>query len=99
MTRFTDLAAVLNVTALWIGVLIATVVIAAMIRSILVHHRTARSQPAAHDRSATTELLWAVVPIVILVAAALPAVRNLVAPGLVPAGSTASIVREVGQLR
>lgn len=58
--------------------LVATVVFALMLHSIATFRRTPSG--GARPRQAAAEVFWALVPIVIVIAMAAPAVRALVAP-------------------
>ena len=57
---------------LWIFAFVVAAVFAIMIHSIATFRRAGGEQP-----SALAEILWAIVPIVIMVSTALPAVRML----------------------
>ena len=57
---------------LWVCAFVVAAVFAIMIHSIATFRRVAGAQP-----SALAEILWAIVPIVIMVSTALPAVRML----------------------
>jgi len=57
---------------LWFGAFVVAVVFAVMIHSIATFRRAAGTRP-----SAVAEILWAIVPIFIMVSTALPAVRML----------------------
>ena len=60
---------------LWFGAFVVAVVFAVMIHSIATFRRGS-GQPSAHFGS-LAEILWAIVPIVIMVTSALPAVKML----------------------
>lgn len=60
---------------LWIGAFVAAAVFAVMIHSIATFRRGGAG-PGAHPR-ALAEILWAIVPIFIMVSTALPAVKML----------------------
>jgi heme/copper-type cytochrome/quinol oxidase subunit 2 len=62
---------------------IALAVFAVMIHSIATFRRAPESQPAARARP-LAEVVWAIVPILIIVCTALPAVRMLAAADDVP---------------
>jgi heme/copper-type cytochrome/quinol oxidase subunit 2 len=61
---------------LWTCGFVAAAVFAVMIHSIATFRRDPGGQPSAHF-SHLAEILWAIVPIVIMVTSALPAVRML----------------------
>ncbi|MFJ4144868.1 cytochrome c oxidase subunit II [Pseudomonas sp. NPDC089734] len=68
----------LHMTIFWICVVIGCVVFAAMFWSMIVHRRST-GQTAAHFHDNTTvEILWTLVPFLILVAMAIPATRTLI---------------------
>ena len=68
----------LTVTLLWICGAVAATVFIALIYSIVTFKNAADLPRMKHSRAA--EILWAIVPIVMLVAMAVPAVKSLVAP-------------------
>jgi heme/copper-type cytochrome/quinol oxidase subunit 2 len=63
---------------LWICAFVAAAVFAVMIHSIATFRRSS-TEPGARDRDprALVEILWAIVPIFIMVSTALPAVKML----------------------
>lgn len=68
----------LHMLILWICVAIAVVVFGAMFYSILVHRRSRGAQPANFHHSTKAEIIWTVVPCVILLGMAVPATKGLV---------------------
>jgi len=69
----------LHMLILWICVVIGIVVFGAIIYSVY-HHRKSRGAVAAEFHESTTvEMVWTVVPFIILVAMAVPAAKTLVA--------------------
>jgi cytochrome c oxidase subunit II len=62
-------------TALWICALFATGIFAVMLYSVATFRSTPAASAAGYRRSAAAEILWALVPIIILVSAAAPALR------------------------
>ncbi len=68
----------LHMTIFWICVVIGVVVFGAMFWSMLVHRRSTGHQPAHFHESTTVEILWTVVPLVILVLMAIPATKTLI---------------------
>lgn len=68
----------LHMTIFWICVVIGLVVFGAMFWSMLVHRRSTGQQPAHFHESTTVEILWTVVPLVILVLMAIPATKTLI---------------------
>jgi heme/copper-type cytochrome/quinol oxidase subunit 2 len=63
---------------LWICAFVAAAVFAVMIHSIATFRRS-NAEPGARGR-ALVEILWAIVPIFIMVSTALPAVKMLASP-------------------
>lgn len=68
----------LHMTIFWICVVIGVVVFGAMFWSMLIHRRSTGQQPAHFHESTTVEILWTVVPLVILVLMAIPATKTLI---------------------
>ena len=67
---------------LWLCAAIGVAIFAAMIVSIVTYRRSLRDCPPTSTSSQATEILWALIPIAIVVATAIPAVRTIVAkPG------------------
>lgn len=69
----------LHMTIFWICVVIGVVVFGAMFWSMLMHRRSRGQQPAQFHEHTWVEILWTVVPFVILVLMAVPATRTLIA--------------------
>jgi cytochrome c oxidase subunit II len=70
----------MNTTILWVCTAIAAAVFAVMLYSVARFRAPQSGGPANYKRHAAAEVLWAIVPIVILVAMAVPAVKAIVAP-------------------
>lgn len=68
----------LHMTIFWICVVIGVIVFGAMFWSMLVHRRSTGQEPAHFHESTTVEILWTVVPLVILVLMAIPATKTLI---------------------
>jgi cytochrome c oxidase subunit 2 len=68
----------LHMLMLWICVIIGIIVFGAMFVSILLHRKAAGHAPAQFHHSTLAEILWTVIPIVILVGFAVPAIRTLI---------------------
>lgn len=68
----------LHMLILWICVAIAVVVFGTMFISIIKHRKSKGVTPAQFHESTTVEMIWTVVPFVILVAMAIPATKALV---------------------
>ncbi|MBB6093095.1 heme/copper-type cytochrome/quinol oxidase subunit 2 [Povalibacter uvarum] len=89
MTEIT--ASGLTSAALWVCVLVTAAVFARMIHSIATFRRAAAE--AERPRNATAEVFWALVPIIIVVAMAAPAVTSLVSSDPGAARETAQQTR------
>jgi cytochrome c oxidase subunit 2 len=68
----------MHVTILWICAALAAVIFGVMLYSVATFRSAPGEGTAAYRHSTIVELLWALIPIVILVGAAAPAVRTLV---------------------
>ena len=68
----------LHMLILWVCVVIAIAVFGVMIYSIVKFRRSQGAVPASFDHSTRAEIVWTVIPIVILVAMAVPAAATLV---------------------
>jgi len=66
---------------LWLCAAIGVAIFAAMIGSIITFRRSLRDCPPASVSSQATEILWALIPIAIVLATAIPAVRTIVFAG------------------
>ena len=64
----------------WLCAAIAALVFAAMIVSIVTFGRSLRDHPPASVSGKATEVLWALIPIAIMLATATPALRTIVSP-------------------
>jgi heme/copper-type cytochrome/quinol oxidase subunit 2 len=62
----------------WLCAAIAVAVFAAMIASIITFHRALGDSPPTSVSSKATEILWALIPIAIVLATATPALRTIV---------------------
>ena len=69
----------LHMLILWICVVIGIVVFGAMFYSMLVHRKSLGVEPATFHHSTFAEIVWTVIPIIILVATAVPATQTLIA--------------------
>jgi len=68
----------LHTLILWICVVIAVAVFGVMIYSIATFRKSKGAVPATFDHSTTAEIVWTVIPVLILVGMAIPAARTLV---------------------
>jgi cytochrome c oxidase subunit II len=64
---------------LWLCAAIGVAIFAAMIVSIVTYRRSLRDCPPTFTSSQATEILWALIPIAIVLAAAIPVMRTIVA--------------------
>jgi cytochrome c oxidase subunit 2 len=69
----------LHMTIFWVCCAIGVVVFGAMLYSIVAHRKSRGAVAAQFHESTTMEILWTIVPIVILVSMAIPATRTLLA--------------------
>jgi len=67
----------MKITLFCLGSAIAVGVFAVMIHSIATFRLLPDGQPAAFERRTGTEILWAIIPILIVIVMALPALRAL----------------------
>ncbi|MGI9245902.1 MAG: cytochrome c oxidase subunit II [Steroidobacteraceae bacterium] len=68
----------LHMLILWVCVAIAVAVFGVMIYSIATFRKSKGAVPADFDHNTKAEVIWTVIPVVILVAMAVPAARTLV---------------------
>jgi cytochrome c oxidase subunit 2 len=68
----------LHMTILWICVVIGVVVFGIMFWSIFAHRKSPDRKPANFHENTVVEILWTVIPLVILVVMAIPATATLV---------------------
>ncbi len=68
----------LHMLILWICVAIAIVVFGTMIVSIVLHRRSRGAEPANFSHSTKAELIWTIIPVIILIAMTVPAAKTLV---------------------
>ena len=68
----------LHMLIFWICVVIAMVVFGAMIYSIVKFRHSQGAVPAKFDHSTSAEIVWTIIPIVILIAMAIPATETLI---------------------
>jgi len=67
----------LHMIVLWICVAIGVVVFGAMIYSMFAHRKSKGAVAASFHESHKVEVLWTVIPFIILIALAIPATKNL----------------------
>jgi cytochrome c oxidase subunit II len=68
----------LHMLILWVCVAIAVAVFSVMIYSIATFRKSKGAVPATFDHGTTAEVIWTIIPVIILVAMAIPAARTLV---------------------
>jgi cytochrome c oxidase subunit 2 len=68
----------LHMLILWICVAIAVAVFGVMIYSIATFRKSKGAVSATFDHSTTAEIVWTIIPVIILVAMAIPAAKTLV---------------------
>lgn len=68
----------LHMTILWVCVAIGIVVYGLMIYAIIYHRKAAGHKAASFHESTTVEIIWTIIPFVILIAMAVPATRTLI---------------------
>ena len=79
VTSFSQGAYDIHTIVMWICVVIGIIVYGAMTYSILNHRKSNHPNPAKFDDNTTIEILWTVVPVLILIAIAVPATKVLLA--------------------
>ena len=67
----------MHMLVLWICTIVGIGVFGVMIYSIINHRKSKGAQPASFHESTTIEVIWTVIPFVILVAIAVPATKTL----------------------
>lgn len=68
----------LHMLIFWVCVVIAIVVFGVMIVSIILHRRSRGAEAASFSHSTKAELIWTIIPVIILVWMAVPAAKTLV---------------------
>ena len=68
----------LHMLILWVCVVISIFVFGTMIVSIILHRRSRGAEPASFSHSPKAELIWTIIPVIILVWIAIPAAKTLV---------------------
>ena len=68
----------LHMTIFWICVIIGVLVFAVMFWSMFAHRRSRRTESAHFHENTKVEVLWTVIPLLILVGMAIPATRTLI---------------------
>lgn len=68
----------LHMIVLWVCVWIGVVVFGAMIWSLIFHRKAAGAKPAQFSHSTVAEIVWTIIPVVILLAMAIPAAKTMI---------------------
>ena len=68
----------LHMIILWICVVIGVIVFGAMFYSMALHRKSRGVEPAQFSHSTRAEILWTIVPVLILVVMAVPATKTLI---------------------
>lgn len=68
----------LHMIILWVCVAIGVLVYGLMIYAIIAHRKSNGHAPAAFHESTTVEVIWTIIPFIILIVMAIPATRTLV---------------------
>lgn len=79
VTSFSKGAFEIHTTVMWICVGIGIVVFGAMFYAIIFHRRSKHPDAATFHESTKLEILWTIIPILILITMAIPATRVLIA--------------------
>jgi cytochrome c oxidase subunit 2 len=79
VTEFSQGAYEIHTMVMWICVVIGIVVFGAMTYSIINHRKSKGAVAASFDDNTTIEIIWTVIPFLILVAMAIPATTVLIA--------------------
>ncbi len=79
VTSFSQGAYDIHTIVMWICVVIGIVVYGAMTYSILNHRKAKHPTPATFDDNTRLEILWTVIPVLILIGMAIPATKVLLA--------------------
>ena len=78
VTQTSHLVYDLHMKALWMVTIIAVLVFAVMIYSLATHRKSKGAQPANFHHSTKLEIIWTIIPIIILVVFAFPATSVLI---------------------
>ena len=84
VTRQSLLNYELHMIVLWICVVIGVLVFSAMFVSIVLHRKSRGHQAAKFTHSTKAEIVWSIIPVLILVVMAVPATRSLIVMEVAP---------------
>ena len=68
----------LHMIVLWVCVAIGVVVFGAMIYSLIYHRKSVGAEAAQFSHSTAAEIVWTIIPVVILIAMAIPAAKTMI---------------------
>lgn len=68
----------LHMMVLWVCVGIGVVVFGAMIYSLIKHRKSVGAKPAQFTHSTAAEIVWTIIPVVILILMAIPAAKTMI---------------------
>jgi len=68
----------LHMMVLWVCVGIGVVVFGAMIYSLIKHRKSVGAEPAQFSHSTAAEVVWTIIPVVILLLMAIPAAKTMI---------------------
>tara|TARA_B100000945_G_C20302002_1_gene558524 strand:+ start:40 stop:846 length:807 start_codon:yes stop_codon:yes gene_type:complete len=78
VTPTSEIAYDIHMLMFWVTVVIGVLVFGVMIYSIIYHRKSVGHQPAKFHESTKVEIVWTVIPFLILVACAIPATKALI---------------------
>ncbi len=78
VTSQSEMSYHLHMVILWVCVVIGVIVFSAMFFSIVMHRKSRGHEAAQFTHSTKAEIVWTIIPVIILVAMAVPATRALV---------------------
>jgi cytochrome c oxidase subunit 2 len=79
VTEMSQRIQALHHISLWVCTVVGIIVFGAMFYSMFAHRRSKRPTPASFHESTTIEVIWTVIPVLILIGMAIPATTALVA--------------------
>ena len=68
----------LHMTILWVCVAIGILVYGLMVYAIIRHRKSKHNTPADFHESTTIEIIWTIIPFIILIVMAIPATKTLI---------------------
>ena len=78
VTEFSQVVYDLHMTVMWICIVIGVIVFGAMFYSMFAHRKSKGVKAAQFSHSTTAEVIWTVIPILILIVIAFPATKALI---------------------